>query len=108
MDVSALIGVSQSALSEMENDKSLPSAVTLTGLCLKTDLNIYWLLTGKESRDNKKAGAPELEAAAGVPFRLDDTRLRGMVERLVRVYRSGDSVKNAHLDGFLRGADPGA
>jgi len=41
------IGISQGSLPELENEISLPSAKTLKGLCLKTDINIYWLLTGK-------------------------------------------------------------
>jgi len=41
------IGISQGSLSEQENDISLPSAKTLKGLCLKTDINIHWLLTGQ-------------------------------------------------------------
>ena len=41
------IGISQGSLSDLENEISLPSAKTLKGLCLETDINIHWLLTGK-------------------------------------------------------------
>jgi len=42
-----IIGISQGSLSDLENSKSLPSAMTLKGLCLRTNINIHWLLTGK-------------------------------------------------------------
>ena len=54
VDVSALIHVSQGSLSDLENDKSLPSATTLTGLCQKTGMNICWLLTGEGSMVSKR------------------------------------------------------
>ena len=44
MQLSGLIKVSQGSLSDLENDKSMPSATTLANLSLYTDLNIYWLL----------------------------------------------------------------
>ena len=47
VDLSKKIGISQGSLSDIENDNSAPSAKTLKGLCLKTDLNIHWLLTGR-------------------------------------------------------------
>ena len=56
VDVAALIHVSQGSLSDLENDKSLPSAATLTGLCQKTDMNLYWLLTGEDPWSVKRRG----------------------------------------------------
>ncbi len=47
MELSRLIKVSQGSLSDLENDKSLPSATTLVNLSIYTDLNIYWLLNGE-------------------------------------------------------------
>lgn len=46
------IGISQGSLSDIENCKSDPASKTLVGLASKTDIDIYWLLTGKT--DNKK------------------------------------------------------
>ena len=43
MQLSHLIKVSQGSLSDLENDKSLPSATTLANLSTHTDLNIFWL-----------------------------------------------------------------
>ncbi|NIU58266.1 MAG: helix-turn-helix domain-containing protein, partial [Phycisphaerae bacterium] len=45
--VAEMIGISQGSLSELENNKSLPSADTLAKLLLYTNINILWLLTGR-------------------------------------------------------------
>ena len=42
-----LIRISQGSLSDIENNKSLPSADTIAKLYQHTDLNIIWLLTGR-------------------------------------------------------------
>ena len=60
VDMAELINVSQGSLSDLENDKSLPSSGTLIGLCQKTELNIFWLLTG-EGRVTAKPNTEEKE-----------------------------------------------
>jgi len=52
-----LIGISHGSLSGLENNKSKPSAETLSNLCLYTDIDIEWLLTGNKS---KKQGKPRI------------------------------------------------
>ncbi len=42
-----LIGISHGSLSGLENNKSKPSAETLSNFCLNTEINIKWLLTGE-------------------------------------------------------------
>ena len=49
VELSKKIRVSQGSLSDLENDKSLPSATTLANLCLFSNINLYWLLTGRGS-----------------------------------------------------------
>lgn len=44
-----LIRISHGSLSGLENNKSKPSAETLANFCLYTDIDIEWLLTGKEN-----------------------------------------------------------
>jgi len=39
--------VSQGALSEIENEKSTPSAATIVAFMEHTDIDIYWMLLGK-------------------------------------------------------------
>lgn len=46
-ELSKKIRIPQGNLSDLENDKSLPSATTLAKLCKFSDININWLLTGR-------------------------------------------------------------
>ncbi len=104
--VSEKIGISQSALSELENDKSLPSATTLAQFCVKTEMNICWLLTGLKrfNSDGNDEGASVVEESVLEPrnFKLDS-----MTEILKRIYQSKDPRLAARIEGFLIGVDPG-
>jgi len=53
-----LIKISQGSLSDIENDKSDPSALTLVKLYNATDINMHWLLTGEEGEINKDIEIP--------------------------------------------------
>lgn len=105
LDVKKMIGVSQGSLSDLENNKSLPSAGTLTQLCLKTDLNICWLLTGK-GPVARKVGQAEDETALETSHlsALRDKNLKEMVDGLIKIYQEGSKSKKALLKGFLIGA----
>lgn len=46
-----IIKISHGSLSSLENQKSAPSAETLQNLCLYTDIDIIWLLTGKRKNE---------------------------------------------------------
>ena len=46
-DLAAQIGISQGSLSDLENNKSHPSANTLAKLHKRSSINIMWLLTNK-------------------------------------------------------------
>lgn len=110
MDLSKKIDISQSALSELENDNSLPSAVTLTNFCKKTGLDVCWLLTGE-----KRSPSPYSSSSTEDRFKVNeeiipdvqDPKLKGLIERLVRIYQSADLDKKALIEGLLIGADPG-
>jgi len=107
VELSKKIRVSQGSLSDLENDKSLPSATTLANLCMFSDINIYWLLTGRGPMIRQ-----ELDHGGGINFPneyselMQDLVLKELVEKVIRVYRRGDAGKRAHLEGFLVGADP--
>lgn len=47
-EFAALIGISQGSLSDIENNKTKPSAETLSAIVRKTDVNPGWLLTGEK------------------------------------------------------------
>lgn len=106
MELSHLIKVSQGSLSDLENDKSLPSATTLANLSTHTDLNIYWLLTGNGPVSRKLA--PEMENSTEQSrlyedflFMMQDRKLKEMVEKMIAVYKNGDLKKKAQIQGFL-------
>lgn len=101
-----LIGISQSSLSELENGKSLPSAGTLKGLCLNTDLNLYWLLTGEGSMRRDAAMSDRKLLPDELSVVLRDHKLMDLVRCLIRIYQHGEAEKASHLYGFLHGADP--
>ena len=44
---SETIGISQGSLSDIENEKTFPSADTLQKIIQNTDINAHWLLTGE-------------------------------------------------------------
>lgn len=46
---SEILGISQGSLSDIENEKTFPSADTMQKIALNTDINLHWLLTGKGS-----------------------------------------------------------
>jgi transcriptional regulator with XRE-family HTH domain len=106
LDVKEMIGVSQGSLSDLENNKSLPSAATLTQLCLRTDLNIFWLLTGK-GPVTRKVGMTEDQniMETGHLKSLQDKNLNSLVMSLIKTYQNGGKEKQALLRGFLVGAD---
>lgn len=45
-ELARLLDISQGSLSDIENEKSLPSAGTIKAFHEKTDMDIIWLLTG--------------------------------------------------------------
>ena len=107
VELSKKIRVSQGSLSDLENDKSLPSATTLANLCMYSDINIYWVLTGRGPMIRQE---PEHGGDVNLPSEyadlMQDRMLKELIEKVVRVYRRGDAGKRAHLEGFLVGADP--
>lgn len=106
VDLAAAINVSQGSLSDLENDKSLPSATTLTGLCRKTDINICWLLTG-EGEMIKEAEVPNKEVSAfkDVVRLMADSEFRRTVTRLIRIFERGTATQKAQIKGFLAGVE---
>jgi len=107
VELSKKIGVSQGSLSDLENNKSLPSATTLANLCIFSDINIYWLLTGRGPMLRQEPELGDEVSLTGDYAELKRDRiLKKLIEKVIRVYRRGDAGKLAHLEGFLVGADP--
>lgn len=108
-ELAKLIRISPGSLSDIENNKSLPSADTIAKLYQHTDLNIIWLLTGKGPVKKTKNidGGEEPSVNEALETYGEDPTLNELIQRLVRTYYRGDTEKKAHLNGFLIGADPG-
>ena len=105
--LSEKINVAASSLSELENDKSLPSAETLVKLYYNTNLDILWLLTGKGAMHKVENGSGQnANFYQDVMPYENDERLRELLKKLVRIYQHGGPEKVALLKGFLEGADP--
>ena len=109
VDVSKLVRVSQGSLSDIENDKALPSAGTLTNLCLYSDLNLYWLLTGQgeitHAPSKQQTSKVKVKEKGFYIYRLDPD-LKRLIDGLVHTYRGGDPEQRALLVGFITGARP--
>ncbi len=106
MELSRLIKVSQGSLSDLENDKSLPSATTLSNLSIYTDLNIYWLLNGRgpvtrELVPEADKSTEQTRLYEDFMFMMQDRKLKGVVEMVINVYKEGDAKKKAQMHGFL-------
>jgi len=104
--LSEKINVAASSLSELENDKSLPSSETLVKIYNNTDLDVIWLLTGngrmfRQGTDDDT----ENDYYEDILPQKKDERLREMLKKFIRVY-NGNQEKAALLRGFLEGADP--
>ena len=106
VDVAALIRVSQGSLSDLENDKSLPSATTLTGLCQKTDMNICWLLTGEGSMVSKEEHfKAESSSVRDLMGWMQDKDFRKTVVKLVNIFDKGSVSQKAQIRGFIAGVE---
>jgi transcriptional regulator with XRE-family HTH domain len=106
VDVASLIYVSQGSLSDLENDKSLPSAVTLTGLCQKTDMNLYWLLTGEGTMVSKEGRFQvESSAVSNLMAWMQDKDFRKTVIKLLNIFEKGSSAQKAQIRGFIAGVE---
>lgn len=106
VDVSKMIRVSQGSLSDLENDKALPSAGTLTNLCLYSNLNLKWLLTGQEEMTTSSSNNnfEETKEKGFFVYRLDPEQ-KTLIDGVLGSYESGDTERRAHLSGLISGAN---
>jgi len=108
VDVTKLIRVSQGSLSELENDISLPSATTLTGLCQKTDMSIRWLLTGEGSMVSKEGKFKvESSAVSDLMKWMQNKDFRKTVTKLLNIFENGSSAQKARIIGYIVGVESG-
>ncbi len=108
VDMAALIRVSQGSLSDLENNHSLPSATTLTGLCQKTDMSIRWLLTGEGSMVSKEEPfKAESSSVRDLMDWMQDKDFRKTVTKLLNIFENGPSAQKARIIGYIVGIEGG-
>ncbi len=112
-DLEKIIGITPGPLSELENNKSLPSIDTLAKIYRYTDINIFWLILNEGSmrRANKYQEGQNHEEGVMLPNAIrneldGNANFTEMMEIMKRIYDNGDAEKIAKLKGFLMGADP--
>jgi transcriptional regulator with XRE-family HTH domain len=109
-ELARIIKISQGSLSDLENNKSLPSADTIVKLHMHTNVNILWLLTGKGvmiKSDKALAGLQDMNDGDAEDNLMDNSEIELLTGKVIRIYNSGDSEKIALLRGFLEGVDVG-
>lgn len=89
-----LIGISQGSLSDIENEKTMPSAKTLASLVRITDIEPVWLLTGEERQTVNAEGI--------IPFQSPEER--EYLEKLLEVLRNPNTKRaiQENIDTFLK------
>lgn len=103
-ELAKILKISQGSLSDIENNKSLPSADTIAKFHTNTNINILWLLTGE--------GPITKEGIAATATQEMDTQSLGkdlemLIAKLIRIYNTEDAEKKALVKGFLEGVDSG-
>lgn len=82
---SKLLDISQGSLSDIENNKTKPSANPVENLVHKTDINIYWLFTGEGEMirgDEKGSVNNELNLD-------EDPEIVGLLSKTEEILKSG-------------------
>jgi len=96
-ELAGIIHISQGSLSEIENNKSLPSAETLSKLYKYTKVNIFWLLVNKgpmEFSFKMKKDLLELNA-----------ELSDMIHKLVKIYKGNNQDKKSQIESLLNNSE---
>lgn len=109
-DITNLTGVKSGSLSEIENDKYLPSVQTLIPLSRALSCSIDWILTGSvlplESRKNEDENGgevPEAESDLLAMYRILDERDKNDIFEFVNIkYKrstgEGESLYSTYFD----------
>jgi len=115
-ELADIIGISQGTLSDIENEKTRPSADTLAAFVRNTDINPSWLLTGESPLELPAEGPVPLEHAgvreAGLEYIFDIIKshnskiLNNMIEQLARIMEEGDYRKLSSVQSLLAVLDP--
>lgn len=95
-DIRALTGLSTGNLSELENDKFLPSSNALILFKKIFDVSIDWLLTGEESQKEDVTREPKKLAEDYASLNLTENEIN-----LIYAYRNLNQENKNTLWGYL-------
>lgn len=101
VNFSKLLKISQGSLSDIENNKSKPSATPIDNLIHNTDINIYWLFTGEGEmiRRDEKADTYIYKERDSKPQALDDDpEIAELLARARKVLKSGNRMAYESLE----------
>ncbi len=96
-DIKKITGLSTGNLSELENDKFLPSANALIQFRRIYDVSIDWILTGEESISNEDA-----KVINEIKEKYLCNEYNEDEKELIKLYRKLDSINKQNLWGYLR------
>lgn len=96
-DIKKITGLSTGNLSELENDKFLPSANALIQFKRIYDVSIDWILTGEESLSNEDA-----KVINEIKEKYLCNEYNEDEKELIKLYRKLDSTNKQNLWGYLR------
>lgn len=89
-----LIGISQGSLSDIENEKTNPSAETLESIVRNTDIDIYWLFTGDRKTEPLLFIIPE-----------EKSYVEGLLKVLRGKNRANAEAIKLNVTAFAKSAD---
>lgn len=85
------LGIQHGAISQLETNKTNPSAKTLESYCKHTDINVEWLLTGEGSMI-RSIGTVEENDNSLARFRSVKTEIQALVGDLIDILESDDLI----------------
>jgi len=68
-ELAELLIISQGSLSDIENNKSLPSADTIASFHVRTDIDVLWMLTGVKGDKSVRVVPKETEEILTINLR---------------------------------------
>ncbi|MBW2570067.1 MAG: helix-turn-helix transcriptional regulator [Deltaproteobacteria bacterium] len=88
VDFSILLGISHSSLSQVENNKTITSAQTISNLVQNTNINIYWLFTGEGEMIRNPEKEVSVAENSTYIYKEEDTETAGLISMTREVLKS--------------------
>jgi len=98
IEFSNLLGISHGSLSDIENNNAKPSFIPINALIRNTDINIYWLFTGKGEPTRNSISEPQEPA-------LKDPKIKEYIAAALRIFKSGNSFAANSMENCIKYLD---